>query len=481
MLPIAKLKNKEQFLEYTNSIGIDLPLNDKNSESPNPFLTPIQTRSGLTIGNRFCIHPMEGWDGMPDGNPTEHTIRRWKNFGLSGAKLIWGGEAVAVCHQGRANPNQLILNNSTKKGIEQLRLSLIEAHLNAGHQADGLVIGLQLTHSGRFSKPDSKSQLQPVIAYHHSYLDDKFHVSPDTPIITDTELDDLVQTYATAARIAQKIGFDFVDIKHCHGYLLHELLSAYNRPGRYGGSFENRTRFLREVVSAIRTEAPGLDIGVRLSMFDLVAFVPDLQTGIGIPVMRDGYPRPFGASSHNSLSIDLDEPKLFLSLCSQLDIQLINLTAGSPYYNPHIQRPAMFPPSDGYRPPEDPLVGVSRQISAAAELKACFPELIMVGSAYTYLQEWLPAVARAVITSGKIDIIGIGRMVLSYPNFPSDVMHDVPINKKQICRTFSDCTTAPRCGLISGCYPLDHYYKTLQEAKELINQKLLMQKDKNNK
>ena len=197
--------------------------------------------------------------------------------------------------------------------------------------------------------------------------------------------------------------------------------------------------------------------------------------------MREVYPRPFGASSHNSLSIDLDEPKLFLSLCSQLDIQLINLTAGSPYYNPHIQRPAMFPPSDGYRPPEDPLVGVSRQISAAAELKACFPELIMVGSAYTYLQEWLPAVARAGITSGKIDIIGIGRMVLSYPNFPSDVMHDVPINKKQICRTFSDCTTAPRCGLISGCYPLDHYYKTLQEAKELTNQKLLMQKDKNNK
>ncbi len=221
---------------------------------------------------------------------------------------------------------------------------------------------------------------------------------------------------------AQQAGFDFVDIKHCHGYLGHEFLTAFDRPGKYGGSFENRTRFLREIVAGIRAEAPGLDIGVRLSAFDFVPFQPG-EDRIGVPAWTGGdYRYAFGGDGSGS-AIDLDEPTQFLDLLSDLDIQLVCLTAGSPYYNPHIQRPALFPPSDGYQPPEDPLVGVARQINATAQLKAARPDLIIVGTGYSYLQEWLPNVAQHVVRTGMVDFVGLGRMVLSYPDIAADVLN----------------------------------------------------------
>ena len=168
---------------------------------------------------------------------------------------------------------------------------------------------------------------------------------------------------------------------------------------------------------------------------------------------------------------NLDEPKPFLSLLGDLGIELVNLTAGSPYYNPHIQRPAYMPPSDGYLPPEDPLVGVARQIQVVAALKEAFPKLLIVGTAYSCLQEWLPHVAQYNVHNGKVDFIGLGRMLLSYPNLPGDVLSGKTLERKQICRTFSDCTTAPRLGLVSGCYPLDEFYKHLPEAASLVQMK----------
>jgi 2,4-dienoyl-CoA reductase-like NADH-dependent reductase (Old Yellow Enzyme family) len=151
----------------------------------------------------------------------------------------------------------------------------------------------------------------------------------------------------------------------------------------------------------------------------------------------------------------------------ELGIELLCTTAGSPYYNPHIQRPAIFPPSDGYFPPEDPLVGVARQIEATRQLKQNHPNLIVVGSGYSYLQEWLPNVAQASVRTGAVDSIGLGRMVLSYPDLPADVLAGNVLARKRICRTFSDCTTAPRNGMVSGCYPLDGFYKTRPEFKQL--------------
>jgi 2,4-dienoyl-CoA reductase-like NADH-dependent reductase (Old Yellow Enzyme family) len=275
----------------------------------------------------------------------------------------------------------------------------------------------------------------------------------------------LVDDFIKASRLAADAGYHFVDIKHCHGYLGHEFLSATQREGKYGGSFENRTRFLREIVAGIRATSPGLDIGVRLSMFDYVPFKPGGDQ-LGEPEQTGPYQYAFGGDQ-SGLSIDYQEPFRFLELLQSLGIELMCTTAGSPYYNPHIQRPALFPPSDGYQPPEDPLVGVARQLEATAVIKKRFPELAVVGSAYSYLQEWLPNVGQHVLRTGGADFIGLGRMVLSYPEMPDDILRHRPLKREKLCRTFSDCTTAPRNGMLSGCFPLDPYYKTMPEAQML--------------
>jgi 2,4-dienoyl-CoA reductase-like NADH-dependent reductase (Old Yellow Enzyme family) len=277
----------------------------------------------------------------------------------------------------------------------------------------------------------------------------------------------LVDDFVIAAKRAADAGFAFVDIKHCHGYLGHEFLSAVDRPGKYGGSLENRTRFLRDIVAGIRAEAPTLEIAVRVSIYDFLPFQPG-PDGVGVPAARAGaYRYAFGGDG-TGLGIDLTEPAAFLDLLRRLRIELVCSTAGSPYYNPHMQRPAAFPPSDGYLPPEDPLLGVARQIDATARIKAMFPDLVVVGSGYSYLQEWLPHVGQRVIREGKADFIGLGRMVLAYPELPADVLAGRPLARKRICRTFSDCTTAPRNGMVSGCYPLDPFYRERPE-REAVN------------
>lgn len=436
---------------------------EHGTESPlaQPYLF-----DGITIGNRFTVLPMEGWDAAPDGQPTDLVRRRWERFGISGAKLIFGGEATAVRHDGRANPNQLVINDATVEQIAALRAALVSAHERTNGNTSDLLVGLQLTHSGRFSRPNDKKRLEPQILYHHPLLENRYKLSDDHPVMSDDEVDALIADYVRAAVLAQQAGFSFVDVKHCHGYLGHEFLSAVDRPGRYGGSFENRTRFLREIVSGIRQQAPGLRIGVRLSAFDWIPFHPGAD-GTGEPdAWTNGYPYAFGGD-RSGTGIDLSETHQFLNLLEALDIRLVCLTAGSPYYNPHIQRPALFPPSDGYQPPEDPLCGVARQIAAVAELKRAHPNLFLIGSGYSYLQDWLPNVAQYVVRTGMADSVGLGRMILSYPEMPADILAGRALQRKQICRTFSDCTTAPRNGMISGCFPLDPFYKSSPEADKL--------------
>lgn len=466
---IAQLRTAVSFRDHLSQIGVDLPFDEQMiTGDGSPLAQPYEV-DRFTIGNRFCVHPMEGWDGTADGFPTDLTTRRWQRFGQSGGKLIWGGEAVAVQHDGRANPNQLMINNNTLAALAALRSELVTAHEKANGRSDDLLIGLQLTHSGRFARPDADHKLKPRILYPHPYLDVKFGIPADYPLLTDDEIGDIIAKMVQAAVWAQQIGFQFVDVKHCHGYLGHEFLTAYDRPGRYGGSFENRTRFLREVVAGIRQQAPGLAIGVRLSAFDWGPFQKD-ETGVGETAVTGKYPYAFGGDE-NGTGIDLSEPIAFLKLLQKLDIKLVNVSAGSPYYVPHIQRPALFPPSDGYQPPEDPLAGVARQIAVTAALKKQFPDLAIVGTGYSYLQEWLPNVAQAVVRQGMADFVGLGRMILSYPELPADVLAGKKMQRKLFCRTFSDCTTAPRNGLVSGCYPLDDFYKQMPEAAQLAEAK----------
>jgi 2,4-dienoyl-CoA reductase-like NADH-dependent reductase (Old Yellow Enzyme family) len=465
---IASLRSAEDLAERLQQLDLDLGFDAQLETGPTaPLAQPLTLKSGFTIGNRFCVLPMEGWDGTPDGRPTDLTHRRWRRFGLSGSKLIWGGEAVAVQADGRANPNQLMINQDTLPDLAALRDGLIDAHREMFGTTDDLLIGLQLTHSGRFCRPYEKARLEPRILYHHPLLDAKFGISADDPVISDDYIKRLVERFVAAAKLARQAGFAFVDVKHCHGYLGHEFLTARTRPGPYGGSFENRTRFLREIVDGIRTEAAGLDIGVRLSAFDFVPFEPG-PDGVGVPTpfAGDAYAFAFGGDG-TGMGIDLAEPFAFLDLLRDLDIELTCITGGSPYYNPHIQRPALFPPSDGYQPPEDPLVGVARQIAVTAQLKAHSPDLAVVGSAYSYLQEWLPNVAQHVVRAGLMDFVGLGRMVLPYPELAADALAGRALDRRRICRTFSDCTTAPRKGMVSGCYPLDQHYKQMPEKTRL--------------
>lgn len=464
---VATLRTAEALRRHLQAGGIALDFDDAlASPAESPFARPLEA-DGLRAGNRFCILPMEGWDGTAAGEPSELTERRWRNFGLSGAKLIWGGEAVAVRHDGRANPRQVMISDANRPALARLREALVAAHeerYGKGSAGD-LVAGLQLTHSGRYSRPNEWDRPEPLVAWHHPVLDRRF--PGGVRVVSDEELDRLVEDFVHAAVLAQQAGFAFVDVKHCHGYLGHELLSARRREGRYGGSLENRTRFLRRIVEGIRAEAPSLRIGVRFSVFDAVPYRKD-AAGRGVP---DGdaarYADGFGVIRDGDLEAGLAEPRELLRLVQGLGVRWICVSGGSPYYNPHLQRPALFPPSDGYLPPEDPLAGVARQIEVTARLKAAFPELVVVGSAYSYLQEWLPNVGQRVLREGKADSIGLGRMVLSYPELPADVLAGRPLDRKRLCRTFSDCTTAPRKGLPSGCYPLDSFYAKRPEAAEL--------------
>lgn len=462
---IAQIRTVEEFKRHLATCGIDLPCD--TDLSPEVFAKQLAI-DGRGIGNRFCILPMEGWDGTTSGSPSELTVRRWRNFGRSGAKLIWGGEAVAVRHEGRANPNQLWIRRDNLADFVALRQALVEEHRAVCDRTDDLLIGLQLTHSGRFCRPNRKDLGEPVIAYHHPILDERFGISPNSAVISDSELDDLIGDFAAAAALAREAGFDFVDLKHCHGYLGHELLSAVDRPGRYGGSLENRTRFMREGIAAIRSAAPEMLVGVRMSIFDFVPFRKG-PGDVGVPCDCPlPYRYAFGGDSENpAAAYDLTETHAVVTMLEELGVKLLCTTAGSPYYNPHIQRPAMFPPSDGYLPPEEPLLGVARQAAATAEIKREHLGMLVVGSAYTYLQEYLPAVAHALLREGLVDSIGLGRMVLSYPEFPADVLAGRAVDRKRLCRTFSDCTTAPRAGLVSGCYPLDSFYKTSEPAAKL--------------
>jgi NADPH2 dehydrogenase len=473
---LGSIRDVNHFEEHLAVLRLTIPCDRellRGAESP--LAQPI-VRGGIKIGNRFAVNPMEGWDGTPDGNPSEHTLRRWQRFGRSGAKLIWGGEAVAVCREGRANPNQLLAASHTQAGLARLKAALIAEHRQVSGSDDGLLIGLQLTHSGRYSCPNQKGRPEPRILYRHPLLDRRLNLPPDYALLTDSEIERIIEQFHSAAVMARELGFDFVDIKHCHGYLGHEFLSAHTREGKYGGSFENRTRFLREVVQGIRAASPGLEIGVRLSAFDAVPYRPDpaLSTpgklGPGIPE-EHGHLIPyrwgFGVGQNDPTQPDLSETVQFFSLLEELGIPLVNLTAGSPYYCPHIQRPAFYPPSDGYQPPEDPLSGVARQMEATRKLIQHFPKLIIVGTAYSYLQDFLPHVAQAAVRLGWVDSVGLGRMVLSYPEMLSDVVNGRAFQHKLVCRTFSDCTTAPRNGLPSGCYPLDAYYKKSASAELL--------------
>ena len=436
-------------------LRVEIPIDDEvdpAGELAQPMVIADGTAGTKTSPNRWAVLPMEGWDGEDDGRPSDLVRRRWDRFAASGAGLVWG-EATAVRPDGRANPRQLVLDRTTVDDLAALRNRLDPAQVTV----------LQLTHSGRYARPTVAGPA-PKTVYQHPLLDARAG-SGASEVLADDDIDELVEQFVDRAVLAHQAGFDFVDVKACHGYLGHEFLSAVDRPGPYGGDLEGRTRFLRSIIGGIRAKSPSLGVAVRLSLFDFVPHTAG-EGGVGVPEAPGPYRLAFGGDG-SGLGFDLDEAHRLLEMLRDLGVGLVCASAGSPYYVPHIQRPAYFPPSDGYLPPEDPLAGVARLVAATAEVTRRHPDMTVVAAGLSYLQDWLPNVGQALVARGMADAIGLGRMALSYPEMPATVLGGRELDRRLICRTFSDCTTAPRNGLISGCYPLDDFYNQKEERIQL--------------
>jgi len=419
--------------------GCPLPLSDDLFVLSEPLILG-QTKL-YTLANRFAVQPMEGFDSGPNGEPTELGFRRYERFAASGAGLIWF-EATAVRADARSNAQQFWINEKSVNrfaALEEKTRSI--AKKDFGHD---IVTVIQLTHSGRYSKPTRGNRV-PVIVQHSGVLDPAHNIAADYPLMTDDELDRLQDDYVTAAKLAAKCGFDGVDVKSCHGYLLNELLGAHTREGKYGGSFENRTRFLRETIARIRSEVPSVFVTTRLNVYDAVK-----------------YPWGFGVNKDDYQQWDLAEPKLLARTLYELGIPLLNVTIGNPYFNPHFNRPYARPIRGAVPYDEYPLFGVVRFANIIREMQESLPELPMFGAGTAWLRHLVPQVAAGMVQQGWAKLFGFGRGAFAYPDMPKDIMEKGEMDKKKVCVACSGCTELMRAESPTGCVVRDReYYRLL--------------------
>ena len=467
-----KFHSLDDIRRESESLGLDISF----QEDLSPLFQPVQIGT-KTVGNALCIQPMEGCDGTLDGKPDELTIRRYQRFGAGGAKIIWG-EATAVREEARANSRQLLINDTTLSAHESMFQGCLQAHRDVFGSDDDLLVGLQLTHSGRYS------YRRPLLATHDPYLDPRTIVDKATgktvdnsyPILSDDDLKSLVDDYVKAAKLAHKVGYQFVDVKQCHRYLLSEMLASKNRPGPYGGSLENRTRLARDIFTAIRSEVPDLRLATRMNAFDSIPFQDG--AGQGEPCSWQApLASCWGTSDADPFTPDLSEPIWWVGEMVKLGVSLINISMGNPYASPHIIRPFEYPPPDGYETPEHPLIGVDRHFRLAAQMQRAYPQVAMVGSGYSYLQQFLGQAGAANIANGRIKIVGVGRASLPMPDFAKLLQEEGEMDRKRICRTFSYCTALMRAKhnelgqFATGCPPFDKeiYGPIWEQAKKKPN------------
>jgi len=403
---------------------------------------------GLLIPNSLAVHPMEGCDGDAQGRPGKLTLRRYERFAAGGAGLIWA-EATAVAPEARANPRQLWINETSKDSFAAMVKMMRRAAAKSMGPDHKPVLVLQLTHSGRYSKPEGAAH--PIIPQRDPYRDPlvpqqvpnanaKSKIPDDWPLVTDDFLDELQNAYVEAARMAFDVGFDAVDIKSCHGYLINELFACYNREGKYGGSFENRTRFVLETIDKIHAEL-GEDAAVttRLGVYDAIPYP------YGWAVDKDDYTKP-----------DLTEPKKLIGLLHERGVNLIDITIANPYFNPHVGRPFNETIVGGYEEPEHPLSGVNRLTSITGEIQREFPDIALVGTGYSWLRTMFANVAAANKTNGLTTLIGAGRMAFAYPDFARDIVTKGRMSPEKICVACSACTQIMRDGGMTGCVVRDN-------------------------
>ena len=435
---------------------------------------PVQV-GAVTVGNSMAIHPMEGCDGTLDGDPDELTLRRYERFGRGGAKLIWF-EATAVVPEGRANTRQLWIHERNVGAYERMLSATLKAHRDEFGRDDDVLAPLQLTHSGRYSVP------KRIIAYHNPLIDRKTSLGPDYPVISDDELDRLPDYYLAAGKLAYRAGFRAFDLKVTHGYLLSELLGAKTRDGKYGGALDNRMRVIKEIFDRWKAEfGSRVMLCMRMSVFDSVPYEIDPASRKGVPLpFETPYPYGYGVDPSDPLKEDLTEPKQVIAKLKEWGLQLLNVSLGCPYYNPHVGRPFEKPDEDNYEPPEHPLLGVDRHFRIAGELQRTFPDLPMVGTGYSWLQKYAINAGARNVADGNIRFFGMGRNVLSYPDFARAVMDQGELDELRVCKTLTYCTflmrqkNHPLGQFPAGCPPFDKlvYGPIMKEARESYRQSL---------
>jgi NADPH-dependent glutamate synthase beta subunit-like oxidoreductase/2,4-dienoyl-CoA reductase-like NADH-dependent reductase (Old Yellow Enzyme family) len=438
-----RLRNTTDLKRLSKQLGVNV----EAIEDVSILSEPVKVGE-LVIPNSMAVHPMEGCDGDSQGRPGKLTLRRYERFAAGGAGLIWA-EATAVVPEGRANPRQLWIHEKNKESFASMVKMMRQTAAESMGPDYKPVIVLQLTHSGRYSKPEGKAH--PIIAQRDPYRDplapqpkpDPNRTSriPDNwPHVTDDYLDKLQDAYVEATRIAFEVGFDAVDIKSCHGYLINELFGCRDRKGKYGGSFENRTRFPLEVIDNIHNEL-GEDAAVtmRLGIYDSIPYP------YGWAIDENDYTKP-----------DLTEPMKLIGLLQQRGLGLINVTVANPYYNPHVGRPFNETIVGGYEEPEHPLVGVDRLFNLTGEIQKQFPGIVIVGTGYSWLRTLFANVAAANKTNGLTTLVGAGRMAFAYPDFAKDIISDGRMYPEKVCVSCSACTQIMRDAGMTGCVVRDN-------------------------
>ena len=435
-------KTLEDVKAKAAELGLTLPF----AEDTHALATPLAVRN-ILFPNRMGIAPMEGADSLPDGSPSDYTTRRYVKEAVGGAAIIWF-EAISIAEEGRSSQTQLLLTKDNLAAYQKLTAAVKEAGMKANGYAPYLI--LQANHSGRYSNPDNKPA--PMIAYRHPELE-QYRIADDSCIVSDDYLKGLEQKFGEAAALAKQAGFDAVDIKSCHGYLLAELSSAYTRPGPYGGSYENRTRLLKNAILAAKPyEDDSFMVTARLGIYDGYA-----------------YPYGFGVSEGSGLTPDLTEPiRLVAELHRDYGLDLIGLTMGNPYATTHVTRPF---DAGKYPPDEHPFEGLARMIHGIGAVKKAVPGIAVLGSAPTYLRQFADLYAAGAVEQGLCDGMLFGRMAFADPDFANEILHTGRIDPGRVCLTCGKCGDLIRAHKPTGCVIRDSktfmpFYREFLESKK---------------